>query len=61
MLRITLVFIWGLRAWIHTCTGGGEYTKNSWRNTIIKKANTYLIRTMELAKEKPVSAQWFLI
>jgi hypothetical protein len=26
-----------------------------------KKANAYLIRTMELAKEKPVSAQWFLI
>jgi hypothetical protein len=28
VLWIALVFIWGPKDWIYTCTGGGEYTKN---------------------------------
>jgi hypothetical protein len=28
MLGIALVFIWGPKAQIYACTGGGEYTNN---------------------------------
>jgi hypothetical protein len=47
----TLVFIWGSRAHIYTCTRGREYTKNILKKYNNRKTNTYLI---------PLSNSWWI-
>jgi hypothetical protein len=42
-MNITCIHLSARGSYIYTCTGGGEYTKNSLKKYNNRKTNTYLI------------------